>query len=130
MNFVKYILMMSLLNSLWLSEVDCASKKHSKKKVVKKSKSISKQPDGISGGLYCEACQAILQVAFGKLNGVTSDYEVLEVLAKACEIDGLQTFKFPPMEMWKACKAFKEGWEEEIEAVLAKSTLQSELFEV
>ena len=33
------------------------------------------------------------------------------------------------MDMWKACNAFKEGWEEELEKILTKTTDESNLFE-
>ena len=68
-------------------------------------------------------------MAFTKLDGKTSDIEVIETLQTVCEVDRLQTYKFPPMDMWKACNAFKEGWEEELEKVLTKTTNKSDLFQ-
>ena len=57
MKYLNIILILVLVNSIWLTAVDSKSRKSSKKKVIKKG---DKKPNDISGGLYCEACQAIL----------------------------------------------------------------------
>ena len=57
MKYLNIILILVLVNSIWLTAVDSKSRKSSKKKVIKKG---DKKPNDISGGLYCEASQAIL----------------------------------------------------------------------
>ena len=67
--------------------VPAGDKKQKKKKKLIQYPEVSshKRPDFISEGLYCEACQMVVEGAVKKLYGKRREHEVVDVLDGFCK---------------------------------------------
>ena len=72
------------------------------------------RPDSIEPNLWCNSCQAIVQVMLGRLKAKKREMEVLEAWEDICNYENFNRFNYPPPEMQKGCREFVAEHEDDI----------------
>ena len=72
------------------------------------------RPVSIDQGLWCNSCQAVVQVMVERLKSKKSEMDVLEKWEGICNYENFQRFNFPPPEMKKGCEEFVAEHEDEV----------------
>mmetsp|Transcript_13627 Transcript_13627/g.19907 ORF Transcript_13627/g.19907 Transcript_13627/m.19907 type:complete len:173 (-) Transcript_13627:88-606(-) len=78
------------------------------------------KPRYVSGELYCNACQGIVQEALKRLRHRNSEADVIESLEDICNQWNFVVYDYPPPEMHKGCSALMGDYSEKLETALMK----------